>query len=202
MKKQKFEKIKMSSLKNMRCLWEKLVKATSSSGPNSCLSHLQIEDEHFWAMWNDLSPCSSGYWSEVPKNQPEIPKIVSITDDEDYSDAISDICENRHCSYKPFRQSSESRQKCNSDTMNEGEIENSLSNIEEMKEHDSMASTCELAPLVYHAVVSEDARMQFLAVQSANAELQRLRAKERKRHRDLDSPTMICPKTQRPYGYV
>jgi hypothetical protein len=51
-------------------------------------------------VWMDLTLWPTDYC--FPSyDQPDIPRVVSITEDDDCSDSISDICEIRHCSVKP-----------------------------------------------------------------------------------------------------
>jgi hypothetical protein len=50
-------------------------------------------------VWNDLTLWPTDYFSQ-PSGHPGIPRVVSITEDDDCEDTISDICEIRHCSFK------------------------------------------------------------------------------------------------------
>jgi hypothetical protein len=95
--------------KGMKGLWDKLVRATSSNSARCCSSiQTTFQDEE--GLWADLSPCSFGYCNQPEgggeaSDHVEIPRIVSISDDDDCHDSISDIGDVRHCSVKPPRES-------------------------------------------------------------------------------------------------
>lgn len=189
------------SLNDMRGLWDKLV--TASGEAEGFCSKI---DSTFREGGVLVDLCFG------PSQSAGIPRIVSIIDEDDCHDSISDICENRHCSQKPERSStsdsrckpgsrcrSDSRQVSPSSSLRSRDAEHRMSSVVHPDHRPRQLVPSDIPSVVYDRPRSKKQKKKKTSVALPD-DIPRLIITP-----DVppsDFPAVITTKTKRRFGYI